>query len=287
MVLRAWRWSCSMLLVVLGLRPVAKAGAARSPRAAAPAAPPGRDPPPSDCGEEAAFAPTAFAGVDAADGVVFRTRLPALVASARSAVGELETAGGFANATHCAYFGCTTETKSTEAYLPCPSSRRLLAPRWLAGASALDPPLGDRGDGNALCRLATAAAELAGGAVLPALDASRHDAKCVVQELFATVQTKGGYTNPHAHADDLIGAVFYAETPETGATFCYDDGAGTDARARYERYDPALVRDLPGRRHVVAREGDLLLAPLGWLRHWVPPSPGGTRTVVVLNAVCL
>ena len=102
--------------------------------------------------------------------------------------------------------------------------------------------------------------------------------------------TSSRYTNPHVHADDAVGAIFYAATPAEGATLCYDGGQGTAARARWAALDPAMVRAIPGRRHVSARPGDLLLAPLGWLRHWVPPldaAGAAARTVVVLNAACL
>ena len=41
------------------------------------------------------------------------------------------------------------------------------------------------------------------------------------------------------------------------------------------------------RHHVEPQTGDLILAPVGWLRHWVPPVDADGRTAVVFNVVCL
>ena len=87
--------------------------------------------------------------------------------------------------------------------------------------------------------------------------------------------------------DDFYGAIFYVDAPE-GTRFCYDDSLGTPARERWETYDPALVGPLAEtRHHVEPQTGDLILAPVGWLRHWVPPVDADGRTAVVFNVVCL
>ena len=178
------RCVCAFLLAV--------GAAARRPVAAdhPPPAAPTSDPPPSDCGAEAEFVASGWDDVAVADGVVFRARRPDLIPAALAAVRALDAADAFRNATYCAYFGCRGESRSTDAYLPCPSSRRLLAPKWLAGAASEPPPLAG-GDGNALCRLARVVAAAAATRVLPEL-AGRVGAKCVVQESFANVQTRGG-----------------------------------------------------------------------------------------------
>ena len=80
------------------------------------------------------------------------------------------------------------------------------------------------------------------------------------------------------------------DAPPKSTRFCYDDATGTPQRARWEEFDPAMVRSFepPGaKRFVEPERGDLVVVPAGWLRHWVPPIDGGVRTVVVLNMVCL
>ena len=105
------------------------------------------------------------------------------------------------------------------------------------------------------------------------------------------VQKPGGYVNPHVHADDALGAIFYVDAPPRETRLCYDDGAGTPQRARWEEFDPRMVRSLRGhggRGYVEPAAGDLVIMPAGWLRHWVPPIEGDSvRTAVVLNLVCL
>ena len=50
----------------------------------------------------------------------------------------------------------------------------------------------------------------------------------------------------------------------------------------------ASADDAEASKHVDAAVGDLLLAPVGWLRHWVPPIDGdSTRTAIIFNMVCL
>ena len=77
-------------------------------------------------------------------------------------------------------------------------------------------------------------------------------------------------------------------------TFCFDDARNTAAKLRWRKYAPNLTRDIEwGGPHQAGfasvRPGDVLLAPVGWLRHWVPPilEPNVTRTAVVFNMVCI
>jgi len=247
---------------------------------------PPSNPSSGDCGPRADFVDGPD-GAAVADGLLFRRRLPEFVEDARTAVAALD----FRANEWCVYFGTCDDgdaprTRTSKTYLPCPSQRRLLAPRWLAGAAQSMLP-GDLGasDGNALCRLAREVTAAIADVVLPSLGEARRS--CVVQELFANVQDRGAWTNPHVHDDDFYGAIFYVDAPE-GTRFCYDDSLGTPARERWETYDPALVGPLAEtRHHVEPQTGDLILAPVGWLRHWVPPVDADGRTAVVFNVVCL
>lgn len=255
---------------------------------------PEHDPPPSDCAARSEFSPLG-GSLDVADEVIFRARLPDLLEETRAGVTLLGRHGGFENNTYCMYFGsCDDEgvprTQTSETYLPCPSNRRMHASKWLLGAATRSLPgaLGSQGDNNVFCRLSKIVARYAEREIIPHLSGVT-DAKCVVQELFSNLQTSGAYTNPHVHADDVLGAIFYVDAPP-GTRLCYDDGRGTPERARWDEYDPGMVRDV-GRGHVAASRGDLIVAPLGWLRHWVPPvrvdGAVPVRTAVVLNMACL
>ena len=261
---------------------------------------PPRSPPTAACGSRADF--VTFARVDAravdvAAGVLFRLRFPELVSRARAAIDGLARARAFDCNSYCAYFGsCESTTlkrlsKTSNTFWPCPSDRARMAPHWLRGAAADGPPgdeLRAQGDGSALCALARAATAAAERAVLPALDPRRERPRCVVQEAFANVQKPGAFTDPHVHADDALGAIFYVDAPAPKpARMCFDGAHDSAQRARWAEHDPAMVRDV-ALGHVDMEEGDLIIAPVGWLRHWVPPIEGdAARTTLILNMVCL
>lgn len=262
---------------------------------------PPRSLPTAACGARADFVPLARVDdaheLDVAEGVLFRLRLPELVPRARDAIDALARARAFDCNAYCAYFGsCESAamkrlSKTSDTFWPCPSDRARMAPHWLRGAAADGPPgdeLRAQGDGSALCALARAATAAAERAVLPALDPDRERPRCVVQEAFANVQKPGAFTDAHVHADDALGAIFYIDAPAPRrARMCYDGARGSEPRARWEAHDPAMVRDVP-LGHVEMDEGDLLIAPVGWLRHWVPPIEGDSaRTTLILNMVCL
>lgn len=98
-------------------------------------------------------------------------------------------------------------------------------------------------------------------AVLPSLT-GRTDTKCVAQETFVNIQKPGGFTVPHFHSDDALGAIFYLDAPPGSTRLCYDDAEGTPQRERWEKYDPRMVRS-PGRGYVEAVAGDLIIIPVG------------------------
>ncbi|KAH8050163.1 hypothetical protein JL722_11543 [Aureococcus anophagefferens] len=226
-------------------------------------------------------------GAAVADGLLFRRRLPEFVEDARTAVAALD----FRANEWCVYFGTCDDgdARTRTSKRTCPARR--------SGASSRRA--GSRARPRACCPATSARATATrlpprevtaaiADVVLPSLGEARRS--CVVQELFANVQDRGAWTNPHVHDDDFCGAIFYVDAPE-GTRFCYDDSLGTPTRERWETYDPALVGPLAEtRHHVEPQTGDLILAPVGWLRHWVPPwtrAADGRRLQRRLSVGCL
>merc|ERR1711879_1027016 len=91
---------------------------------------------------------------------------------------------------------------------------------------------------------------------------------------------------------NFFGGIFYLDAPE-GTKLCYDDNAGSSQKKAWQKYAPGLTSDLgpdrwsPGYAEVSA--GDILLAPVTWLEHWVPAirKPNSTRISIVFNMNCI
>merc|ERR1712146_50781 len=75
--------------------------------------------------------------------------------------------------------------------------------------------------------------------------------------------------------------LFTTWTLHRGAPVFATTTRGGVLRGHADELDPAMVRTLPHERAFVEpNQGDLVVVPAGWLRHWVPPIDGDSvRTV--------
>ena len=274
----------------------------------------GRGSPPSDaptdeCGDAAVFSPvqegaSSKAGaqlptLEVADGTVYRTRRPEMLARVRDGVRQIARAGSFRRNSYCKVFGSCAYAPTqrislhSEVYFACPARHQaVLASSMLSGASRTFLPghLGPTGEGdaNVFCLLAETVRRIVEEIILP-----RHElpgSRCTVQETFVNVQKTGSFTNPHVHPDDFYGAIFYLDAPDA-TRFCYDASESTAQKDLWREHAPQLTSGniSGGRGYVAAGPGDIVFAPIGWLRHWVPPvlASGAVRTAVVLNMICI
>lgn len=234
------------------------------------------------------------------DDVVFRHNRRDFVEPMRTAVSTLAAEGHFAANSHCLVFGSCSfnpmrrlSLHSTN-FRPCKKQLSLV----LAASGAFNgiahatlPASVGSGDDHVFCHLAEHVRKLMQQSVLPHIGVPR--SRCVVQEMFINVQKTGAFTNPHVHPDDFFGGIFYIDAPR-GTRLCYDNSTGMKGKGlpkeRWAEHAPQMTRSVRGGAgYTEPAEGDIVLAPVGWLRHWVPPitEPGVTRTAAVFNMICL
>lgn len=259
---------------------------------------PPKDPPPSECGERSRYrAVGSGAGLQVSvDDVLFRNSRRDFVEPMRKAVKALAAEGSFAANSHCIVFGSCSFSPMRRLslhsanYMPCRDQLSLLnaaSGAFNGVASATLPASVGEGDDHVFCWLARHVRTLMQRHVLPHLGVPR--ARCVVQEMFINAQKTGAFTNPHVHPDDFFGGIFYIDAP-AGTRLCYDNSSGMKEKERWALNAPHMTRAvLGGAGFIEPAEGDIVLAPVGWLRHWVPPivEPGVTRTAAVFNMICL
>ena len=263
---------------------------------------PHADPPPSECGEQSTYRPVSSPDkvLVSDDDVVFRHNRGDLVEPMRTAVSKLAAEGSFAANSHCVVFGSCSfnpmrrlSLHSTN-FRPCQEQLSLVlaasgAFNGIAGATL--PASVGKNDDHVFCHLASHVRKLMQRSVLPHLGVPR--SRCVVQEMFINVQKTGAFTNPHVHPDDFFGGIFYIDAPR-GTRLCYDNSTGMKSKGlpkeRWAAHAPQMARSVRGGAgYTEPAEGDIVLAPVSWLRHWVPPitEPGVTRTAAVFNMICL
>jgi len=241
-----------------------------------------------------------FTSIERAVGskTIFRLPRPDLLERVAEAVEEIDRNGGFESNSYCSVFdSCEAkdpmQSRHSQTYLVCDGYRRVLASNILQGVARTQLPgfLKEKQDANVLCEMAKYVSEQATKLIFPSI--GWNDQKCVVQEFFVNQQRSGSLTNRHIHPDDSYGGIFYLDVPE-GTKFCFSNESW--GKGSWLEYAPELTEDLfpdapdkdyPG--YVEPRAGDILLAPVGWLKHWVPKMtipPGQKRTSVVFNMIC-
>merc|ERR1712113_610940 len=112
----------------------------------------------------------------------------------------------------------------------------------------------------------------------------RHE--CIVQEFFVNRQRSGSWTNPHTHRDDFFGGIYYLDA-DSDTLLCYDNNQPSRAKRSWQTHAANFVADLGPAQYsggfAKVESGDILLAPVNWLEHWVPAieKPNTTRTSIV------
>lgn len=255
-----------------------------------------------ECGKAIIFSPSGatqrdvMPDLEAFASALFKTRRLDLIDDVANAIQEVDLNGEMNATKYCeAFSSCNSKdmqliSRHSHVYFPCPSHRWFVASDVLNSFKYKSPPgrLKHERDECVFCKLAEYARLGVERQVLPQMGMT--GVHCVVHELFVNEQLAGAWTVPHVHADDFFGAVFYVDAPPP-TILCFankDDLLGH--KAKWERNAPILTKDLGvDRGYIAAEAGDLILFPVGYVRHWVPPirGDGVVRTVVVMNMVCL
>lgn len=271
------------------------------------------DPPPSECGRRAEFASAGagpsepFPDLQIADKVLLKTSRKDLLCETRHALEAIAKSRSMRQNNFCSIFGSCSYpemirvSEHSKSYLVCPSWKRGVAKftrkhanRVVRSGGGVVKPLPGhlehQGDENVLCRMGKHIVRGVEEQVFPMFKMKPHS--CYVQEFFVNRQRAGAWTNPHVHGT-FFGAVYYLDAPEAGAQLCYDSNQGHARRLMWQQHYPTFVTDFgdakhsPG--HALVNPGDILLAPVAWLNHWVPPleSLNTTRTSLVFNLLCI
>lgn len=274
---------------------------------------PFKSPPPHECGRKAEFisargSPTdTFQNMEIADGFLLKLKRPDLICRMREAVAELDRAKSFQKNMFCSVFNSCKDrdqklvSEHSQVYFVCPSQlnyarkfvKKHATPLCKSGGltkNMLPGNLRKQGDDNILCQLAKYIIQGMVNQVLPMFNMGVQE--CIVQEFFVNRQRTGAYTNPHNHPDDMFGGIFYLDAPE-GTKFCYDNECNAREKKQWSRFASQFTKsigpDCFSGGYAEAQPGDILLAPVNWLRHWVPTIDveNQTRVSIVFNMICL
>lgn len=257
---------------------------------------------PSDCGDEASFRMAEgakdgpFRDLMVSGKTLYKLERPDLLRKIREAVTIIEDHGLMNSSTYCSLFdscpyskwnGTRPLSKHSDTFFVCPKYQHVLASSMLAGVNAnmLPGQLFEQKDENVFCQLAEYVKDVLEHHVMPS--GGLNGLKCIVPEVSINRQGKGAYTKPHIHVDDFWGGQFYLDTPED-TKFCYDSKNTLGGKKRFFDRLPQFVEDFKKPQYVSPRAGDILLVPVAWMRHWVPPIQGDDlRTSIAFSLKCL